>query len=82
MKTIQVGKLKDDFSAVLHSVQEDGEKFIIEYGRNHKKIAMLIPYDQSLEHQNPRIFGALKNCASFTLDKDFDMTDDEFLGYV
>jgi len=42
---------------------------------------MLIPYDQSLEHQNPRVFGALKNCASFTLDKDFNMTDDEFLGH-
>lgn len=82
MKTIQVGKLKDDFSSILHRVQENGEKFIIEYGRNHKKIAMLIPYDQSLEHQNPRVFGTLKSRASFTLSKDFDMTDDEFLGHV
>lgn len=82
MKTIQVGKLKDEFSSVLHRVQENGEKFIIEYGRSHKKIAMLIPYEKSLEHQNPRVFGVLKDCASFKLSKDFNMTDDEFLGHV
>jgi hypothetical protein len=80
MESIQVGHLKSEFSAILHRIQENGEMFIIKYGRSHKKIAMLIPYQESLEHKKPRTFGVLKNRASFTLSKDFDMTDDEFLG--
>ena len=82
MESIQIGHLKAEFSTILHRIQENGEMFIIEYGRNHKKVAMLIPYQESLEHQNPRVFGAMKNRASFTLSDDFDMTDDEFLGNV
>ncbi len=80
MESIQVGHLKTEFSAILHRVQENGETFIIEYGRNHKKVAMLIPYQASLEHNNPRTFGLMKNRASFSLDKNFEMSDDEFLG--
>ncbi len=80
MESIQVGHLKSEFSTILHRIQENGETFIIEYGRSHKKIAMLIPYQEALEHQSPRVFGLLKNRASFTLGKDFNMTDDEFLG--
>lgn len=82
MESIQVGHLKAEFSTILHRIQENGETFIIEYGRNHKKIAMLVPYQESLENKNPRTFGLMKNRASFTLDENFDMTDDEFLGHV
>ena len=80
MESIQVGQLKSEFSAILNRIQENGEMFIIEYGRNHKKVAMLIPYQESLEYKNPRTFGILKNRASFTLGPSFNMTDDEFLG--
>ena len=82
MESIQVGQLKAEFSTILHRIQDNGETFIIEYGRNHKKIAMLVPYQESLENKNPRVFGVMKNRASFTLDDAFDMTDDEFLGNV
>ena len=80
MESIQVGHLKAEFSTILHRIQEHGDKFIIEYGRNHKKIAMLIPYQESLAVENPRVFGLMKNRASFTLNNDFEMTYDEFLG--
>lgn len=80
MESIQVGHLKSEFSAILHRIQENGEMFVIEYGRSHKKIAMLIPYQEALEQNRPRVFGLLKNRASFTLNKDFSITDDEFLG--
>ncbi len=69
MESIQVGQLKTEFSAILHRIQENGEMFIVEYGRNHKKIAMLIPYQESFEHENPRVFGIMKNRGSFTLDR-------------
>ncbi len=80
MEAIQVGHLKAEFSEILHRVRENGEMFIIEYGRHHKKVAMLIPYQKSLEDANPRVFGILKDRASYTLNKNFEMTDDELLG--
>ena len=80
MHTIQVGKLKAEFSSVLERVQKNDEKFVIEYGRKHRKVAMIIPYDKSYEDQEERRFGILKNKASFTMTDDFAMTDEELLG--
>ncbi len=80
MHTIQVGKLKAEFSSVLQKIQKNGEKFIIEYGKKHHKIAMIIPYDESLEEKEERKFGILKNKASFKINNDFSMTDEELLG--
>ena len=80
MESIQVGHLKAEFSTILHRVQERGDIFIIEYGRHHKKVAMLIPYQESLAIEKPRVFGVMKERASFTMTEDFDMTDDELLG--
>ena len=79
MHTIQVGKLKAEFSSVLKKVQQNGEKFVIEYGRKHRKVAMIIPYDKSYEDQEERKFGILKNKASCTINDDFVMTDEELL---
>lgn len=80
MKSVQVGHFKAEFSEILQRVKEQGETFIIEYGKNHKKVAMLIPYQESLEQQT-RTFGIMKELASFELADDFEMTDDEFLGH-
>ncbi len=80
MHTIQVEKLKTEFSSVLERIQRNGEKFVIEYGKKHRKIAILIPYDKSYEEQEERTFGLLKNKASFTMTDDFAMTDEELLG--
>lgn len=48
MRSIQVAELKSDFSNILHLLQGAGETFIIEYGKNHKKVAMIVPYDPIL----------------------------------
>ncbi len=48
MHAIQVGKLKSEFSSILEKIQNNGEKFVIEYGKKHKKVAILIPYDKVL----------------------------------
>ena len=79
MQTVQVGIFKAEFSEILQKVQERGESFVIAYGKNHKKVAMLIPYQESLDLQKPRTFGCMKNRGSFVLHDDFTMTDDEFL---
>ncbi len=80
MQTIQVGKLKAEFSSVLEKIQNNGEKFVIEYGKKHKKIALIIPYDKSYENQEVRKFGILKNKANVIINDDFAMTDEDLLG--
>lgn len=80
MQAIQVAKLKSEFSDVLKTVKNNGETFIIEYGKQHEKVAMLIPYDKALETEQEREFGLGKGRGRFRLKSDFEITDEEFLG--
>ena len=57
MQSIQVGKFKAELSSILKKVEKNGESFIIEFGKKHKKVAMLVPYK---EEKKPRKFGQLK----------------------
>lgn len=80
MQSIQIAQLKSHFSDVLKTIKNDGEKYIVEYGKKHEKIAMIIPYDKSLEIEEKREFGICKNKGSFTIKNDFEISDEEFLG--
>ncbi len=71
MKSVQVGEFKSDFSSILDKVQNLGEKFVIEYGKKHKKVAILIPY---VEQKKSRVFGQLKGKIEI-----YDNFDDEEL---
>ena len=59
MEYISVGDLKSDFSNLLNEIQDSGKKYIIEYGKKHKKVAMIISYDSKLEKRADRSFGLL-----------------------
>ena len=76
MQVVQVGQLKKDFSAILKLVQDNDEIFVIEYGKKHRKVAMLVPY---VEKTEKRKFGLYKNKGSFQLTEDFEMTEEELL---
>jgi|SaaInlStandDraft_4_1057021.scaffolds.fasta_scaffold122766_2 hypothetical protein len=80
MQAIQVAKLKSHFSEILKIIKNDGEKFVIEYGKQHEKVAMIIPYDKNLENEEERQFGPYKNRGSFSIKDDFEMSDEELLG--
>lgn len=80
MQSIQVAELKSNFSEILKSIKNDGEKYIVEYGKQHEKIALLIPYDARLDVEEERTFGIAKELGSFEITPGFAMTDDEFLG--
>ena len=67
MQSIQVGKFKADLSSILEQVQNFGEKFVIEYGKKHKKVAMLVPYE---EKKKIRKFGQLEG--KINIPDDFD----------
>jgi len=73
MQTIQVGEMKSNFSEILKQIQDNHEKFIIEFGRKHKKVAMLVPYEEP--KKTKRKFGQLEGKKS--IDVNFDDELDE-----
>ncbi len=77
MESISVGELKARFSEVLERIR-DGEEIIVSYGKKHKKVAVLLPY----ERYSPgriRKLGVLKRRARCVIHKDFKVTDEEIL---
>lgn len=79
MQSIQVGELKNNFSYILHLVQEEGKTFIITHGKNHKKVAMIVPYNPYIENLEERKFGLYKNKGSVRFSDDFSMREEDLL---
>lgn len=80
MHTIQVAELKTNFSNILKDVTDNQEEYIIQYGRSHKKVAVLVPYSQ-YKAESPKIqLGILEQSASYKIHPDFEMNEDELLG--
>lgn len=77
MQTVQVGELKRDFSNILKQVGS-GEEFVVEYGKNHEKVAKIIPYKEKLEK---RVFGQLKGKIDIPVDFNHDSQEIEKLFY-
>ena len=67
MQSIQVGQFKAELSSILEKIQNDGEKFVIEFGKKHKKVAMIVPY---VEEVKKRKFGQLEG--EMKIPDDFD----------
>ena len=67
MQSIQVGQFKSELSSILEQVQNLGETFVIEFGKKHKKVAMLVPYEES---KRVRKFGQLEG--KIIISDDFD----------
>ncbi len=72
MQSIQVGQFKSELSSILEQVQNLGETFVIEFGKKHKKVAMLVPYE---ENKKVRKFGIYKD--KFDIPDDFDDEDED-----
>lgn len=68
MQAIQVGRFKSEFSTLLDLVRNQGQEFVIEYGKNHKKVAMLVPYTEP--NVKKREFGILRG--KVVVPDDFD----------
>ena len=77
MKTLSVANFKAEFSNVLEHVRK-GNEVIIEYGKKHEKLAVIIPYKNY--KKNKRKVGILKGKASFEISSNFKITDEELLG--
>ncbi|MCW7494721.1 prevent-host-death protein [Leptospira sp. 2 VSF19] len=76
MKSYAVGELKSHFSEVLEYVK-NGEKVGILFGKNKKTIAMIVPINQKGDVK--RKIGLLDGKVKISFDKDFSITEEEFL---
>ena len=76
MKTLAVGEFKTHFSEVLDEVRH-GEEFVVCYGRKKEKVAVVIPYEKYTKKQV--VLGVMEGVASYRINDDFEMTDEEFL---
>jgi antitoxin (DNA-binding transcriptional repressor) of toxin-antitoxin stability system len=76
MKTLTVANLKANFSVVLDDIKK-GQEIIVEYGKKHEKLAVIIPYKKY--NKTKRKVGILKGKASYEIRPDFKMTDEELL---
>lgn len=77
MKTLGVGELKADFSAVLDEVRH-GHSVAIGYGKQKKRLAVIVPYEEYTKKARRKL-GVLENRASCNIHDDFQMSDEEFL---
>ena len=57
MRTVTVAELKANFSEILKLVQTKKEEIIIEYGRNRKKIAKIVPFEDKKSFNPEEYFG-------------------------
>jgi len=90
MKTMSVGELKPNFSAVIAGIKA-GEEVIISYGRKKERVAVIIPYEKykNQERKKQKEFVNNKNSLDFYANswvddsefdkviKDFDSIDSE-----
>jgi antitoxin (DNA-binding transcriptional repressor) of toxin-antitoxin stability system len=78
MKTMNVGELKENFTKMLDIINQ-GEEITISSGNKKKKyIAVLVPFNK-YTGKHKRQLGILEKKASFSLKKDFKITDEELL---
>ena len=76
-KSLSVSELKAQFSEVLKMVQQ-GESFVILYGKEKKPIAKIIPIEKSKKKKKRKI-GILDGKVNYVFAEDFKMTEEEFI---
>jgi prevent-host-death family protein len=77
MQSVSVGELKARFSEILERVRK-GEEIVISFGRQHRKAAVLVPYDRYTA-KGVRKLGPLAGRGKCVIHEDFKLTDEELL---
>ena len=77
MKTMTVGEFKSRFSEALDAVR-GGETIIVAYGRNHRKVAAMVPYSE-IKQPKKRPLGLLRGKAGVKFSGDFALEDESLL---
>ncbi len=77
METMSVGEFKAKFSEVLKKVLA-GEEIAISYGKSKEIVARLVPKMPAKKQR--RKIGIFEGKGSVHFDKNFKITEEEFLG--
>lgn len=77
MKTMTVGELKSEFSDALKRVMA-GEEIGISFGKKKEIVAKLVPKHKG--NTPKRKLGILEGKGKLKFDKNFKITEEEFLG--
>ena len=81
MHSLQVAEFKANLSSILAEVKTKGEEYIVEFGRNHEKVAVLIPYEKyQQQFQQGVKLGLFADTASVEFKPNFKMSDEQLLG--
>ena len=76
MKALTVAEIKNHFSDVISHVK-NGETVKVLYGKSRKPVAMLTPIE---DINTPRKIGILNGKATFEIQGNGKITEEEFLG--
>lgn len=76
MKALTVAEIKTHFSDILVQVK-NGENIKILYGKSKKPVAMIVPIKNM---DNPRQIGILDGKATFSINGNGKISEEEFLG--
>jgi hypothetical protein len=77
LKIMTVGEFQSGFSEALADVR-NGETIILSYGRNHRRVAAIVPYS-NLKDGQPRPLGLLKSKATVKFAREFALDNEQFL---
>lgn len=77
MKTLAVGELKSQFSAVLAEMK-DGHPVAVGFGKSKRKVAVLVPYRQYRKTAG-RTLGVFKGRTTCKVHADFSLSDEDVL---
>ena len=80
MNKVQVSDFKANFSYIIKDVQDKKAEYVIQYGRKHTKVAVLIPYEQYMENQPTIKLGILEGKAKLAISDDFEISEEALLG--
>ncbi len=72
-----VALLKAQFSSVIEDLRR-GEEILIEYGKNHQKLGVIVPFHKY--QPKKRKVGVLEKKASYRIVGDFKISSEEMLG--
>ncbi len=76
MQSISVAEFQENFTSILKNVQENKEKVILEFGKEHQKIAILSPYEEEVKPKKRKL-GILQGKGSFEIVGKWEMTPEE-----
>ncbi|WP_419800838.1 type II toxin-antitoxin system Phd/YefM family antitoxin [Mucilaginibacter sp.] len=76
MKKMSVGEFKTNFSQVIEEVKA-GEKIVVTFGRKKKVIGYFLPENSA--EKPKRKLSILAGKSEVIFEKDFEMTEEEFL---